>query len=82
MGFVVGVDIRKRFVTKERTGFFKSRPKVVDALRGVDISIDKGRLLSLVGPNGAGKTTLVKIFATLLAPDGGRAEVGSFDVVR
>ena len=41
MGFVVGVDIRKRFVTKERTGLFKSRPKVVDALRGVDISIDK-----------------------------------------
>ena len=51
-------------------------------MRGVDISIDKGRLLSLVGPNGAGKTTLVKIFATLLAPDGGRAEVGGFDVVR
>jgi len=82
MGFVVGVDIRKRFVTRERAGLFKSRPKVVDALRGVDISIDKGRLLSLVGPNGAGKTTLVKIFATLLAPDGGRAEVGGFDVVR
>jgi len=82
MGFVVGVDIRKRFVTRERAGLFRSRPKVVDALRGVNISIDRGRLLSLVGPNGAGKTTLVRIFATLLAPDEGRAEVGGFDVVR
>ncbi|MGC8582527.1 MAG: ABC transporter ATP-binding protein [Thermoproteus sp.] len=82
MDFVVGEGLRKRFVSKERMGLFKSRVKVVEALAGVDISIGKGRLLSLVGPNGAGKTTLVRIFATLLLPDGGRAYVGGFDVVR
>jgi ABC-2 type transport system ATP-binding protein len=36
----------------------------------------------LLGPNGAGKTTAVRILATLLRPDGGRAEVAGFDVVR
>jgi ABC-2 type transport system ATP-binding protein len=81
MGFVVGAGLRKRFVSRERVGFLRSRVRVVEALAGVDVEIGRGRLLSLVGPNGAGKTTLVRIFATLLLPDGGRAWVGGFDVV-
>ena len=40
------------------------------------------RCVGLLGPNGAGKTTAVRILATLLRPDGGRAEVAGFDVVR
>ncbi|MER3421785.1 MAG: daunorubicin/doxorubicin resistance ABC transporter ATP-binding protein DrrA, partial [Chloroflexota bacterium] len=39
-------------------------------------------VLGLLGPNGAGKTTAVRIFATLLKPDAGRAQVAGFDVVR
>src|SRR6266576_1590540 len=38
--------------------------------------------VGLLGPKGAGKTTLVRILATLLAPDAGRAEVFGHDVVR
>jgi oleandomycin transport system ATP-binding protein len=51
------------------------------ALAGVDIAAAGGRVLALLGPNGAGKTTVVRILATLLQPDGGRASIGGYDVV-
>src|SRR5947207_7116254 len=52
------------------------------ALAGVDLTVRAGTVLGLLGPNGAGKTTAVRILATLLPPDGGRARVGGYDVVR
>jgi ABC-2 type transport system ATP-binding protein len=53
-----------------------------EALAGFDLSVARGAVCGLLGPNGAGKTTAVRILATLLKPDGGRAEVAGFDVVR
>jgi ABC-2 type transport system ATP-binding protein len=52
------------------------------ALNGVDLTVPAGNVLGLLGPNGAGKTTLVRILATLLRPDAGRARVFGFDVGR
>jgi len=51
------------------------------ALAGVDLTVPEGTIFGLLGPNGAGKTTLVRILATLLSPDRGRAEVFGHDVV-
>ncbi|MER6952253.1 ATP-binding cassette domain-containing protein [Nonomuraea sp. NPDC000554] len=52
------------------------------ALDGVNLEVPAGRVVAVLGPNGAGKTTTVRILATLLRPDGGRAEVDGYDVVR
>ncbi|MFC6886095.1 MULTISPECIES: ATP-binding cassette domain-containing protein [Actinomadura] len=50
------------------------------ALDGVDIAARRGTVLGVLGPNGAGKTTAVRVLATLLKPDAGRAEVCGYDV--
>ncbi len=52
------------------------------ALAGLDLAVPPGMVQGVLGPNGAGKTTLVRILATLLRPDAGRAQVGGFDVAR
>ncbi len=61
---------------------YRSRSGDVRALDGVDLSVAEGSVLGLLGPNGAGKTTTVRILATLLQPDEGRATVAGYDVVR
>jgi daunorubicin resistance ABC transporter ATP-binding subunit len=51
------------------------------ALAGFDLVVSPGTVYGLLGPNGAGKTTAVRVFATLLRPNGGRARVLGYDVV-
>jgi len=51
------------------------------ALDGVDLEVPFGQVVGVLGPNGAGKTTAVRILATLMKPDAGRATVGGYDVV-
>jgi ABC-2 type transport system ATP-binding protein len=61
---------------------YRSRAGEVRALDGLDLTVQEGTVLGLLGPNGAGKTTTVRILATLLRPDAGRATVAGFDVVK
>ncbi|WP_414168060.1 ATP-binding cassette domain-containing protein [Streptoverticillium reticulum] len=49
-------------------------------LDGIDLRIPAGSVFALLGPNGAGKTTTVQILSTLIAADGGQAQVAGHDV--
>ncbi|HRE01478.1 MAG TPA: ATP-binding cassette domain-containing protein, partial [Ilumatobacteraceae bacterium] len=44
-----------------------------EALAGVDLRVERAKVVGLLGPNGAGKTTTVRVLATLIRPDAGRA---------
>ena len=53
----------------------------IPALKGISLQIQQGELFGLIGPDGAGKTTLIRILATLLLADEGKAVLGEKDVV-
>ena len=52
----------------------------LEVLRGIDLTINKGEVVSIVGPSGAGKTTLLQIIGTLDKPDTGTICVDGIDV--
>lgn len=54
----------------------------LEVLKGIDLHIDKGEIVSIVGPSGAGKTTLLQIMGTLDKADSGTVMVDGVDVSR
>ena len=54
----------------------------LQVLKGIDLQIEKGEVVSIVGPSGAGKTTLLQILGTLDTPDTGSVRIDDTDVTR
>ena len=52
----------------------------LEVLKGIDLTIEKGEVVSIVGPSGAGKTTLLQIIGTLDRPDSGRVTIDGVDI--
>lgn len=69
--------LTKTFVT----GRGKSQ-KTVEAVKGVDLEVNKGEIFGFLGPNGAGKSTTLKMLTTLLPPSSGEAVIVGHDLLR
>ena len=62
-------EIRKSFGTLE-------------VLKGIDLLVERGEVVSIVGPSGAGKTTLLQILGTLSRPSSGEIEIDGEEIGR
>ena len=69
-------------IYKTNTGIIKRKNKLISALDGINLSVNRGELFGLLGPNGAGKTTMTRILSTVLLPTSGVAQVFGMDVVK
>jgi len=66
-----GVDVR-----------FREWNRSIQALEGVDLSVEAGEICALAGSNASGKSTLLRLLAGLRSPDGGKVRVGGADPCR
>ena len=64
------------------SGLTKTYAGGFQALKGVDLSIERGEIFALLGPNGAGKTTLISIVCGLVNATGGAVTVDGHDIRR
>ena len=69
------VAVRRPGLVGALVGVVRRDHTIVEALRGIDLSIEAGEIVGYIGPNGAGKSTTVKLLAGILVPDGGTCEV-------
>ncbi|GAB1643099.1 ATP-binding cassette domain-containing protein [Krasilnikovia sp. MM14-A1259] len=69
--------LRKSFTSRQGR-----EKKIVEAVRGVDLTVAEGEIFGFLGPNGAGKTTTLRMLATLIEPDGGTATIAGADLLK
>lgn len=73
-----GLVLQGRGLTKQ----YKAGDQVVDALRGVDITIRAGEVVAIIGPSGSGKSTLMGILGGLDTPTQGSLQIAGIDITR
>src|SRR5689334_21207908 len=61
---------------------FHAKAGPVEAVRGIDLTVDAGEIFGFLGPNGAGKSTTLRMLSTLLTPTEGEATVAGADLAR
>jgi ABC-2 type transport system ATP-binding protein len=78
MSYIEVNNLKKDFIVKKKheKGKLLREKEIVNALKGVSFSVEKGELVGYIGPNGAGKSTTVKVLSGILTPDSGEVTVG------
>ncbi|MEV1287854.1 ATP-binding cassette domain-containing protein [Micromonospora sp. NPDC049679] len=67
--------LRKDFTVRVRKGRLRREKRVVAAVDGVDLTVERGEMLGYIGPNGAGKSTTLKMLTGVLTPSAGQVRV-------
>jgi ABC-2 type transport system ATP-binding protein len=78
LSYIEVEGLRKTFTVRkkrEKGKLFREK-EIVEALKGISFTVEKGELVGYIGPNGAGKSTTVKILSGILTPESGKALVG------
>ena len=75
-------NVSKVYETKEGKNLFRKVKMRKTAVDGLNMQIEKGKIVGLLGVNGAGKTTTIKMISTLLEPSSGEITIDGDDVVR
>jgi ABC-2 type transport system ATP-binding protein len=67
--------LRKEFTVRVKAGWLRRRPRVVAAVDGIDLTVERGEMVGYIGPNGAGKSTTLKMLTGVLYPSAGMVRV-------
>jgi ABC-2 type transport system ATP-binding protein len=73
--------LRKDFTVRRKVGRLRRERRIVSAVDGVDLAVDRGELVGYIGPNGAGKSTTLKMMTGVLTPSGGTVRVCGLEPV-
>ena len=74
-------ELRRDFTVRVKTGWLRREARVIAAVDGIDLSVERGETLGYIGPNGAGKSTTLKMFTGVLYPSGGHVRVCGLEPV-
>jgi ABC-2 type transport system ATP-binding protein len=81
MSIITMQDLRKDFTVRVRASRFRREKRVVSAVDGVNLTVDRGEMVGYIGPNGAGKSTTLKMLTGILTPSAGTVSVCGLDPV-
>ncbi len=83
MDQLIAENLCKTYVLKEKTGFLKPKKvKKIEAVKGINLKIPKGKIVGLLGINGAGKTTTIRILSAIIEPSSGSLLIDGVNAIK
>ena len=67
--------LRKQFTLRVKAGWLRRHTRIVAAVDGIDLTVERGEMVGYIGPNGAGKSTTLKMLTGVLYPSAGHVRV-------
>ncbi|MGH7344829.1 MAG: ABC transporter ATP-binding protein [Candidatus Rokuibacteriota bacterium] len=81
MSVIEASELRKEFTVRVKSGWLRRRTRVVAAVDGIALTVERGEMVGYIGPNGAGKSTTLKMLTGVLYPSAGQVRVCGLEPV-